>query len=74
MKSMQDSFDSCYLKTPICGHDDDDKPSFNQIMLMITNQQMANMQERAESHEDEKEEQRFCMEEQWEDCCMQMQM
>ena len=41
---------------------------------MITNQQMADMKEHAEHHEDEREEQRFCMDEQWEDCHIQTQM
>jgi len=41
---------------------------------MITNQQMSGMLERAADHEDKREEQRFHMEEQRGEHCMQLQM
>lgn len=55
-------------------HDDGEEPSFNQIMLMITNQQMNEMRERAADREDQREERRLCLEEQREDRLMQFQM
>ncbi len=55
-------------------HDDGEEPSFNQIMLMITNQQMNEMRERAADREDQREERRLRLEEQREDRLMQFQM
>ena len=56
------------------GHDDMEEPSFNQIMLMMTNQQMSEMRERAAGQEEEHEERRLHLEEKREDCQMQLQL
>ena len=44
-----------------CPHDDGEEPSFHQIMLMITNQQMNEMREHAADRKDQQEERRLCL-------------
>ena len=56
------------------GQTEDDEPTFNQIMLMIMNQQMNEMREHAADCEDERDKRRLCLEEQKEECCMQLGM
>jgi hypothetical protein len=51
-----------------------EEPSFNQIMLMMTNQQMTEMRERAADREEEREERRLRLEEQREERRMQFQL
>ena len=51
-----------------------EEPSFNQIMLMMTNQQMTEMRERVADREEEHEERRLRLEEQREERRMQFQL
>ncbi len=56
------------------GRDADEEPSFNDIMMMITNQQMQEMRNREADREDEREEQHLTFEEKREERRMQMQV
>ena len=53
---------------------DEDEPSFSQIMMMITNQQHQDQMQRQQERDEEREERRTRYEDQCEECRIQLQM
>ena len=53
---------------------DEEEPSFSQIMLIITNQQHQEQMQRQQERDEEQEERRARYEDQHEECCIQLQM